>query len=331
MSPSKGPRQKKRGQGSPLLSLVISVFLFVGLLQVFDLSEPLAETTHQQQQQPPSAVEVGLADFSKGHTTEFNDTHIRQASSGREPILQLLKEAGISDLSPQQISRLPRWEHVVDLYGPKVVIVGKNRCDQFRKKVRLTDRKVGVAGLFNTGTNLLQLHLFRNIHGVESLWQVPWGKHRMAAVKWNHTANRMDKYNKEHVLPIVIVRDPLAWLQSMCAHPYAAHWRHDEHHCPNLVPNEDDTKRYDHLKETFQVTVRYDKDKQTHWIFDSLVHFWSEYHRQYLDADYPVLLSKSLFVIVWFFAGCCAFVSVQYAEHGNPYNVPVTDPFSCMR
>ena len=90
--------------------------------------------------------------------------------------------------------------------------MGKDNCAQYRDKVDFSDRIVAVAGLFNTGTNLLDIQLMRNLRGVKRLWQVPWGKHRMAEVKWNHTANEMENIKKENVLPIVIVRDPLAWL-----------------------------------------------------------------------------------------------------------------------
>jgi hypothetical protein len=150
--------------------------------------------------------------------------------------------------------------------------------------------------LVNTGTNLLDLHLQRNVHGVENIWQVPWGKHRMAEVKSTHTANGLEKYKKENVLPIVIVRDPLAWLQSMCNNPYAAHWRHAKHHCPNFIPNEDDRKNFHNLKDVFSVKVNFDQDSK--YSFDSLVHLWSEWHRQYMDADYPVLFST--FVVVFY-------------------------------
>lgn len=178
------------------------------------------------------------------------------------------------------------------MYGDKVVIVGKDECVHFREKVPKKDRILGVAGLFNTGTNLLDTQMRKNIklpHA--SLWQVPWGKHRMEEVKWNHTAAGMAKHDKDHVLPVVILRDPFAWLQSMCAHPYAAAWRHGPHHCPNLVPSDGDRQQYKVLPhESFAVTIKFDKQMVYH--YTSLVHLWSEWYRQYLTADYPVLLIR---------------------------------------
>lgn len=113
----------------------------------------------------------------------------------------------------------------------------------------------------------------------------------MAEVKWKHTANGMDQYNKTNVLPIVILRDPFSWLQSMCSHPYATSWRHTEQHCPNLVPSDEDRKVFEHLPhESFEVTIKFDKNMK--YQYRSLVHLWSEWYRQYLESDYPVLLIR---------------------------------------
>jgi hypothetical protein len=178
------------------------------------------------------------------------------------------------------------------LYGDKVVIVGKELCEDFRQRVPLEKRRLAVAGMFNTGTNLLDTQMRKNIRMPSpTLWQVPWGKHRMAEVKWNHTApGMMENIDKNHVLPIVMIRDPLSWMQSMCGHPYAAAWRHGQHHCPNLVPDDADREYYSHIKEAFEVTVKFDKHSLYH--FASLVHLWSEWYAQYLEVDFPVLMGK---------------------------------------
>jgi hypothetical protein len=142
--PSPGPTRKKRpsggGSNGALLSVVLSVCLFLSLVQLFDPAD------HEK---PPSAVEMGLKDFARGRIKpEFKHVTHEHVAPGREPILQLLKDAGVLDtLNPEELAKLPKWQHVVDLYGEQVVIVGKERCEDFRKKVSLRDRKVGVAGL----------------------------------------------------------------------------------------------------------------------------------------------------------------------------------------
>jgi hypothetical protein len=326
-SASNNTTTRKKRPGNPnngvLISIVLSISLFLSLLQLFD------PTTHQR---PPSAMEMVLKDFYY-HKTMSNQT-IQQTTARREnndPLIELLQDAGVYDtLHPQERATLPTWQHVVHLYGDQVRIVGKERCEMYRSKVKLQDRKIGVAGLFNTGTNLLDLHLQRNVHGVENLWQVPWGKHRMASVKLNHTAKDMAKYHKENVLPVIIVRDPLAWLQSMCKSPYAAHWRHGAHHCPNLVPSDQDLAHFKNVNNVFSVKVNF--DAASHYAFDSLAHLWSEWHQQYMDADYPLLFSMSssaadalvvsknmylrvlTFCIVLFFLLAAVILSVRFEE-----------------
>lgn len=209
-------------------------------------------------------------------------------SSKDDPIVDLLKDAKVWDImTMEEKASLPSWHHVEDLYGDKVRIVGKERCDEFKKKVPENRRRVAVAGMFNTGTNLLDTHLIHNEHGVKNIWQVPWGKHRMAEVKYTHTADQMHKYNKDDVFPIVIVRDPLSWMQSMCHNRYSAHWRHGPHHCPNLVPTEEDRKQFHTLHNSFRVNIRFDENSS--YAFNSLAHLWSEWHQQYLDAEYPLM------------------------------------------
>jgi hypothetical protein len=110
----------------------------------------------------------------------------------------------------------------------------------------------------------------------------------MAAVKGAHVAPQMGGYNKDYILPIVVIRHPLAWLQSMCAHPYAASWRHNIAHCPNFIPNEIDHSHFPNATSSFPVTVQF--DKQDHVTFDSLIHLWNEWYRQYLNVDYPIVV-----------------------------------------
>jgi hypothetical protein len=113
-------------------------------------------------------------------TTSFS---LSQVSKGRERLLDLLQDAGVTEMDPQVIAQLPLWKQVAQLYyydyendedagnspiqnpqqqqsrvidddvteaGP--VIVGLETCATFRTNTPEFDRSVGVAGLFNTGT-----------------------------------------------------------------------------------------------------------------------------------------------------------------------------------
>jgi hypothetical protein len=82
------------------------------------------------------------------------------------PILTLLKEAGIDldTLDQTVIDSLPLWSTVVKLYGDKPRIVGLDTCEAFRSMGDPADHFLGVAGTFNTGTNLMAELFIANCH-----------------------------------------------------------------------------------------------------------------------------------------------------------------------
>ena len=151
------------------------------------------------------------------------DITYEEAIEGREEIIALLKDAGVKDLDVATVLKLPKWSSVTKLYGEGPVVIGLDRCEQFRNTAALDDASVGTAGLFNTGTNPFGMYIETNCimpnnthdsHG-GMRWQVPWGKHTLASRKWSNTAGHDGKVNKTNVLPVVLVRDPYSWMQSM--------------------------------------------------------------------------------------------------------------------
>jgi hypothetical protein len=80
-----------------------------------------------------------------------------EMDADKAPILLLLKDAGIDldDLDQTVIDSLPLWSTVVKLYGDKPRIVGLDTCEAFQATGDPADHFLGVAGTFNTGTNLL--------------------------------------------------------------------------------------------------------------------------------------------------------------------------------
>ncbi|GKY92989.1 hypothetical protein MPSEU_000267500 [Mayamaea pseudoterrestris] len=213
-------------------------------------------------------------------------------ANDEHPIIQLLRNAGINDLTEKDKKHLPDWKALQRLYGnlDEPLIVGLETCASYRNMVPPPKRYAAVAGLFNTGTNAMEHHLRKNIV-LNSAWQVPWGKHRMEFVRLNHTASGLEKYNQLEALPIVLIRDPYSWMHSMCKSSYAAHWKSRPAHCPNLVPDEDDRKRFgNEINDTFPVKVIFDEHQKFHW--DSLAHLWSDWYNYYLKATYPRLIFR---------------------------------------
>jgi hypothetical protein len=234
------------------------------------------------------------------------ETTYAQAIEGRERLVDIIHEAGIEDIDIPSILSLPKWDSVSKLYGDGPVVLGLEWCHEFQTnemKFPTWDKSLGTAGLFNTGTNPFAMYLEQNCkmplnksdrHG-GTRWQVPWGKHRLASQRLENTAGRDTKTNKTTVMPIVMVRDPYSWMQSMCKHPYEARWPHNLR-CPHLADVETATTRrrnnngnYKHaMVKTVPVDVKYNP-----WIqFDSLIHFWAQWYKEYLEADYPRLLVR---------------------------------------
>ena len=112
---------------------------------------------------------------------------------------------------------LPSWSSLQTLYGDldQPIIIGLETCAMYQQQVPPSQRYTAVAGMFNTGTNAMEFHLRTNIPAVRHTWQVPWGKHRMPFVRLSHVAPGMDQENQQQVLPIVMIRDPFHWMQSM--------------------------------------------------------------------------------------------------------------------
>lgn len=84
-------------------------------------------------------------------------------TAGKEPILQLLRDAGVTNqLDTDTLAALPTWQQVTDLYGSQPVLHGLDTCPTFRASSDPAEHLLGVAGTFNTGTNLLAELLIQN-------------------------------------------------------------------------------------------------------------------------------------------------------------------------
>mmetsp|Transcript_19988 Transcript_19988/g.42252 ORF Transcript_19988/g.42252 Transcript_19988/m.42252 type:complete len:531 (+) Transcript_19988:193-1785(+) len=234
------------------------------------------------------------------------------------PILEILTQAGLDlnkdgDLDQETLDQLPTWTQVEHLYGRKAVIIGLERCEDFRNSVEPTSRFLGMAGTFNTGTNLIHAVMRHNCEITERMekygslskgirWQVPWGKHYMARYRGGEHSTRTDKdVPHDHTMALVSIRDPYFWMQSMCRHGYAAHWPHIKSHCPNLIATTEEIKSLPYLKKMYgggaggdekliPVDIRYSKNLTHHHL--SMAHWYSEWYQDYLSADTPRIMVR---------------------------------------
>ena len=249
--------------------------------------------------------------FSPDHTITLSDlTDLQftddmpqqtwdEAAADRGPILDILHNAGLH-VDVHVLQRLPTWTQVVEMYGDKPIILGKERCEAFREAIPAEHRYVGVAGQMNTGTNALAKYLANNIAITENtdhlgvLWTVPWYKHAWAALRYRYKYRKPDDHDT--TLAVVTIREPYFWMQSMCTSPYTMEWNKSATHCPNLVEGtpailSDGRPLFDNTTQTTPVRVRWTKDHIRKW--PSMAHLWSTWYREYVDdADLPRLVIR---------------------------------------
>jgi hypothetical protein len=85
----------------------------------------------------------------------------------RAPFLAILRQAGYDLKEPslwnnKTMGSLPKWSEVEKSFGSKPKIYGLETCQQFQQTSRSFERHIGVAGMFNSGTNLLSSLLASN-------------------------------------------------------------------------------------------------------------------------------------------------------------------------
>jgi hypothetical protein len=223
--------------------------------------------------------------------------NLSERLAAKGPIIDLITEAGIT-FDPFEdadlLDELPDWEEVVKMYGPEPVIYGINEghCQRFQEHSELGEHLVGVAGTFNSGTNLMAELLIHNCvmperqkkYGMTNRgirWQVPWGKHTPPGDKEyreTHKSAKDKNVDANEILPAVTIRDPLIWLKSMCKHPYTARWPNkDTDHCPDFTAS------------SLTASVKYAEFYKKH---DSILHHWNDYYQEYLDIEIPVLIVR---------------------------------------
>jgi hypothetical protein len=83
---------------------------------------------------------------------------------GREKLVKMLLEMyiNVTQIDDSVWEQVPVWDDIVKVHGSHPVIYGLDSCEQFRNSVDPMDRRVGIAGMFNTGTNLLAILLQHN-------------------------------------------------------------------------------------------------------------------------------------------------------------------------
>lgn len=240
-------------------------------------------------------------------------TTLSPLSSGGETaderVLEYFRKAGLEINDEESLKRLPTWSEIESVIGNKgPIVVGLERCHDFRTNIPPLRRNLGSAGMFNSGTNLVTRLMKENCiiperynmyhtnpkatkeqYGIR--WQCPWGKHTPPRYRHDHLAPKNEKNKPDDCLPIVTIRHPFTWMKSMCKLPYTAKWERSDsgtgwHNiCPHLVYA--DINKYNQ-------PVKLDFTFSGHTLsYISLAHLWNEWYAGYYnDATFPYLMVR---------------------------------------
>ena len=217
-----------------------------------------------------------------------------------------------------QKAKLPPVEEIQSMYGTNSYIVGLERCEEYREAVEPEHRLMGPAGLFNSATNLLFKLLTLNCENMARkrvaserrykigkngvMYTAPWGKHNPVSWRLHHEAKLMKGVEQTDFLPIVMIKDPITWMSSMCRHQYESRWIHSPKHCPNLVPNRYDKRRKPGVG-TIELKVKFatkhignepipDSKNRTFVNYTSLVDMWNLWYKDWHAVSFPRLMVR---------------------------------------
>ena len=209
--------------------------------------------------------------------------------NGRNKSIAMLLEAGVRQKDIQAIqetTNIPAWSQILQNYGEEPVILGLERCQAYRETVQPKHRFVAPAGIFSTGTNLFHKLLTENCKPHVYVkknrfvtWQVPWGKHNPEFARGRYSPAITAHHNQSAVLPVVTVRHPYSWLESICIKYYNLIWEHDPDKCPKELAL--------HRNVTAEFGVAPDT------VYDSVIHAWRDWNAGYFEQQsYPMLIVR---------------------------------------
>ena len=287
--------QERRQLVAPVLLLFIFSFCVLDLYYVVTLKKEgkLAEikpALQHQKEQIREAIDNAIHHHRDGGHADVG----ADDDDDKGPIYEILEQAGIhrSSLDAATRQQLPTWTQVTKLYGDHPIIYGLERCESFTSSIDPSVSFFGIAGTFNSGTNLLAEILIQNCQitkrmekfGTEQKgmrWQVPWGKHTPVEFRDAHVTTTDKDVPLENSFPMIAIRDPYRWLMSMCRHKYTVNWFHNKTACPNLYSEQ--------LGKINPVKVRYAamRDSKPH-----LPAIYNDFYNSYLTAEFPRVLVR---------------------------------------
>ncbi len=154
-----GTKKRTRMRRSKLEKLLIFLVFAIAILLAFVNISLLTTATLEESRDHHSVTNIQKGNPVRGPIVD-------------EKLMRILRHVGIEDasqLSEEDLKKLPTWEQVVDRVGndgPK--ILGLETCKTYRDRVPQGKRRLGVAGPFNSGT-----HYLHEVMGNNCIYKIP--------------------------------------------------------------------------------------------------------------------------------------------------------------
>jgi hypothetical protein len=149
--------------------VLLTIQLHFMHVHLSDFSNSIDNYIVIQQQQHRSDSGKGIRKSGTTSRTAVVDDEV-------EPLLNILRQGGYAEdvFDTKTLAGLPKWSTILKAYGPPKII-GLDTCERYRNSVTPASRNLGVAGTFNSGTNLLHSLLEDNcVEGDEPFAGVHW-------------------------------------------------------------------------------------------------------------------------------------------------------------
>ena len=130
---------------------ILALIMFVALMQLIQKYYHIEKYLkfhkgHSYANSNDNLMKANLRKFKRG-TTVVNRTSTSKevVKATKNPILVVLEKSGIS-ITPELLNKISPFSQVKQMYGDKPIILGLERCQEYRQRVDAADRLVGVAG-----------------------------------------------------------------------------------------------------------------------------------------------------------------------------------------
>lgn len=179
-----------------------------------------------------------------------------------------------------------------EIYGSELQCSSKDKCDGKQKEFTI------ISGLYNTGTNVAYKLISQNCQ-TKLKFQPGWGKHEMPTPEkiewWNeHPMENSPKGIYSTSILLVVIKDPLTWMKSMCKANYDFRYKNRTWFFDSCPTGLADNSEFDWLPLNRGKVMN--RNKTSNGIFKSPIHLWNEWYSSLINhvdgTKYPYLVVR---------------------------------------